>query len=106
MKEKTEKSIEKIFGGGGEEKFRKLESKILKEVLRKSKNTVIDCGGGVVLNEENIKILKEKAEIICLTASPDIILERISKEEIERHLLNVQNKREGIRDLLAEREQF
>ena len=69
------KSIPKIFADDGEAKFRDFEIEACKEAARSSKS-IISCGGGVVLNEINIEILKKSCHIILLTATPEVIYRR------------------------------
>lgn len=47
-----------------EDYFRSLETKVCK-LLKDKQNTILSCGGGVVLREENIAYLKENG-IVCL----------------------------------------
>lgn len=92
------RSICDIFSKKGEPYFRRLEKKILKEVSCENK-FVVSCGGGIVNSEENIKIMKETGIIICLKATPAVILER-TKGSVFRPLLNVDNPKEKIGILL------
>ncbi len=102
--EKTNKSISKIFEEEGEITFRELEIEIVK-IISEMDDIVLDCGGGIVLNWINVTRLKENGIIILLTASVERILER-SSSSTERPLLNVQNTREKIVELLKFREPF
>ena len=52
------KSIPDIFKENSEEYFRNEESKALKEALL-SAPCIVSCGGGIILKEENRKLLKE-----------------------------------------------
>ena len=47
-----------------EDYFRSHETKVCK-LLKDKQNTILSCGGGVVLREENIAYLKENG-IVCL----------------------------------------
>ena len=105
IEQKAEKSIPEIFQQDGETAFRELEIEVTKEVSQ-GKNRVIACGGGVVLNKINIDRLKKEAVIIYLTASPEVIMRRISTVEGERPLLNTSDKALTIQELLAFREPF
>lgn len=66
------------FSNVGEETFRKLETKVLKQNL--SKTAVIATGGGVVMKEENRTLLKSVANVFYLTAQPKILLQRIAND--------------------------
>jgi shikimate kinase len=101
---KANKDIPKIFEDDGEIKFRELEIEIVK-IVSEMDEVVVDCGGGVILNWINVVRLKEKGFIVLLTAPVEKILER-SSSSTERPLLNVQNTKEKIIELLKFREPF
>ena len=94
---REKRAISDIFAGDGEPYFRKVEKRVLKEVS-KEKKFVVACGGGIVLDKGNIKIMKETGIIICLAASPVVILERTSAYS-HRPLLSVKDPKKQI-DLL------
>ena len=96
--------ISRIFEEDGEPYFRKIESEIV-TAASKDKEAVIDAGGGVVISEQNVKRLKEHGLIFCLTARPEIILER-TKRYSHRPLLNTDNPLDSIKDLLKERAEY
>ena len=103
--EKREKdSISAIFKKRGEEYFRRLETKVVKEVALLD-NFVISTGGGVVLREGNIRLLKKNAFIVCLFASPEVILKRTEGDD-NRPLLEVNNQKKRIEELLALRKPY
>jgi shikimate kinase len=90
--------IADIFAKDGEPYFRRIEKQVLKEVA-KEKKFVVACGGGIVINEENIRIMKETGIIICLSTKPEAILERTFASKL-RPLLNVANPKKQIELLL------
>jgi len=94
---REKRSIPDIFTKDGEPYFRRIEKQILKEVS-KEKKFVVACGGGIVLDKENIKIMKETGVMVCLVASPEVILKRTSGMA-HRPLLNVRDPKKQI-DLL------
>ena len=102
---KAGKSIPEIFEQDGEVAFRKLEIEAAREVAGK-KNLVIACGGGVVLNKINIDRLKRECVIVCLTASPEVVLERALSEGETRPLLETPDKLATIRELVDFRVTF
>lgn len=71
-------SISAIFETYGEEHFRRLETKYVRE-LSKMKRCVIPCGGGVVLREENVEAMKAGGRVVLLEASPEAILDRVRR---------------------------
>jgi len=105
IEQKAGKPIPEIFQQDGEIAFRELEIEVTKEVS-KNKDLVIACGGGIVLNQINIDRLKRESTIVYLTASPAVILQRVSGKREERPLLASGNKAVKIRELLRFREPF
>ncbi len=98
------RTINEIFEKNGENYFRKIESEILKNVL-KNDNQIISTGGGIIKSVDNLRLLKENSVVFYLKASPDTLYERV-KNNKERPLLNVEAMREKIIILLDERENF
>ncbi|MBI5043392.1 MAG: shikimate kinase [Nitrospirae bacterium] len=96
------KRISEIFEESGEAYFRKIENDIIRDVSLRE-NTVISTGGGAIADKENLALLKRKSIIICLTARPEVILERIRKEEGIRPLLKVEDPLKRIKELLDSR---
>lgn len=101
IEEKEKRSIVEIFKVSGEEYFRQREKEIVQELSQKE-NLIIDCGGGVVLQQENIDRLKENGILIYLSADPQVIYRR-TKDRLHRPLLNVPNPQMKIRELLEQR---
>ncbi len=103
--EKTEgSSINEIFVKKGEPYFRQLETEALK-TLQDYDKFVISTGGGIVLREENVRILKEIGPLILLWAEPVVVYERV-KAESHRPLLNVPDPQEEINKILEVRKPF
>lgn len=96
--------ITDIFAQEGEPYFRRAETSALREVA-KQKNFVVACGGGIVLDQQNIRLMQESGKVICLAASPDAIFKRISTET-HRPLLNVADPEKQIELLLKLRLPF
>ncbi len=105
IEQKAGKTIPKIFKEDGEIAFRELEIAVTKEASGE-KDSVIACGGGVVLNKINVDRLKEEALIIHLTASPKVILKRTLHDYEERPLLKVADPTQTIKELLSFRKPF
>ena len=104
IEEKEKASISDIFSKKGEGYFRKAEKGVVKDVSL-MENVVVDAGGGVVIDAQNVENLKKKGIIVCLWAEPEVILER-TKKYSHRPLLNVANPLEKIKELLAARKPF
>lgn len=97
-------SINDIFAQKGEEYFRNIETSILNEVLNKE-NQIISTGGGIILKEENRSILKQNSIVIYLQASSNTLFERV-KNNKERPLLNVEDMKSKIENLLQQRKEL
>jgi len=100
--EREKKSIAEIFAQSGEPYFRKLEREVVHEIAAQ-KNLVIDCGGGVVTDPENLQALKANGIVFFLEAAPEAVYRRI-KGQKNRPLLNVADPLDKIKTLLAERD--
>jgi len=95
-------SIAEIFATRGEQCFRDLETEILTQLVGQ-RGQIISTGGGMLLREDNVELLRRMGPIICLQASPETIMQRIAASD-ERPLLNRPDAATEIRRLLAERE--
>ena len=104
VEKKEKQPITDIFEKFGEAHFRQLEKDAVVELSAKE-NLIIDCGGGVFINEENIRQLKKNGVVICLSATPECLLERTQRTKI-RPLLNVPDPLKKIKELLVVREPF
>ena len=99
IEEFMNKSIPNIFSEYGEEFFRELEKKALKDMLKKE-NVVVACGGGIIKDKANKEIMEGK--VIYLTAPIEFISDRINNSEIDRPLMS----KYSIQDLLIKREEL
>ena len=100
--EKTSRmKISEIFAVNGESYFRGLENEVVK-TLQEYDNFVISTGGGMVLREENVKMLKEIGPLVLLWAEPEVIYKRV-KSQTQRPLLNVADPMLEIRNILNSR---
>ena len=97
-------SINEIFSRFGEPAFRDMETGMVEKVSKK-KNVIISTGGGAVLRQENMESLKRGGVVVCLTARPETILKRTSRN-CERPLLQVADPLQRIHDLLEARGPF
>lgn len=95
-------SIEEIFAQKGEEYFRSKERDVVQLISDKI-GVIIDCGGGIVLNDQNMVNLKKNGFLIFLKASPKKILSNIQLQEHKRPLLNVADPLSAIKELLDKR---
>lgn len=97
--------IPQIVEQGGWPHFREFESRIVKDVSDTAENSIIDCGGGVVLDPENIKNLKRRGKVILLTASFSAILKRLRGDPKRPSLKPGLTFEEEQKQILTEREE-
>jgi len=97
-------TISDIFEKHGETYFRDVEARIIQRVMM-GQNQVIATGGGAVIRDENRQAFKKAGLVVCLTARPEVIYERI-KHETHRPLLRTSDPLEKIREMLDSRDGF
>lgn len=93
--------ISEIFARYGETYFRDLETKLIGS-LQERRPSVISCGGGAVLREENTAMMKSMGKIVLLTASPTTVYYRV-KDSTSRPVLNGHMNPDDIRQLMETR---
>ena len=96
------RSVAGIFKESGEAYFRQIEKQIVKKVSTREE-IIIDCGGGVVLDQENIDTLKKNGRLIHLSASEEFIHRMISRNKDRPLLHGVSHPQEKIKALLEQR---
>lgn len=94
-------AITDIFAKYGEPYFRDLETSTVIELQKRSK-TIVSCGGGAVMREENTAHMKTNGRIVLLTAKPETIYERV-KDSTDRPILNNNMNVEFISSLMEKR---
>jgi len=94
-------SISDIFEIHGETAFRDGERRVIARLLREPPH-VLATGGGAFMDAETRRLIREKAHSVWLRADFDVLLHRVSRRN-NRPLLNVDNKGEVLRNLMAER---
>jgi len=97
-------TISEIFERCGEPYFRSLEARIIKRVMQ-SDNQVVSTGGGAVIRDENRVVFKKTGLVVCLTARPEVVFDRI-KNETHRPLLRTPDPMLSIRELLDSRAKY
>ncbi len=94
--------VAEIFSREGEDAFRRRESLALESVLA-GESGVIACGGGIILREENVRLLRENAVVFYLAVSAQAALERACEDGTVRPLLQVVDAASATERLLEER---
>ena len=72
--------ISTIFQSYGEEYFRGLETKVVEELVQED-GLVISTGGGLVLREESVSLLKQNGKIVWLRGKVDTLTKRLSEDK-------------------------
>ena len=98
-------TIEQIFSKYGEEYFRNLEKKVI-EGLKEKENIVISTGGGVVIDEVNIDILKKNGIFVYLEASIDTLVRNVKSSKENRPLLDNDNLYSNIEEIYNKRKRL
>jgi len=80
IEKKARCSIETIISRHGWECFRNIEKNLIKELSRET-GLVIATGGGVVMNEDNVRNLKRSGWIVWLTAGAEALKQRMLRDE-------------------------
>ena len=106
------KSVPEIFATDGEPAFRSLERQVL-EQIGIGKHTVVSTGGGAVLSAANRRAMSTTGIIICLEASPAVILDRLRRsaasadsDAVSRPLLHGDDPLRRIEHLKQSRQQY
>jgi shikimate kinase len=98
----TGMQISDLFGQFGEEFFREREAEALHSLVGRE-GLVVATGGGIVTRECNMPVLRSVGLVVALSASEDVIFERVSRNN-KRPLLHTPNPRATVSELLADRE--
>ncbi len=104
VEKKEKQKISKIFEEKGEAYFRRLETVAIGEALQGEKK-VVATGGGSLLLEENRFLLQEGGVVICLSALPIEIFNRVSRRK-NRPLLKSKDVLAEIKKLLLARQKY
>jgi shikimate kinase len=100
LEERAGQTIPAIFATHGEAAFRQMERDLCQELAARQ-GLVIATGGGALVDAANRERLTATGLVICLEASPDSLVARLS--ESDRPLLQAADPEARIRELLAAR---
>jgi len=87
IEKKTGKKIRQIFEQDGENFFRKIETETLRELSVNNK-VIISLGGGTIVSDENIGILKNSGKLIYLKMSSEAAFGRLKHKRDRPALKN------------------
>ena len=93
-------TIPQIFEQHGEEAFREAETESLRHLRGRA---IVVTGGGIILREENVLLLRELGRTVWLDADEETLWERASRRGT-RPLLRTANPRERFAEILRERQ--
>jgi len=99
--ERVGMQVAEIFAKHGEPWFREQESAALRS-LGILQRAVVSTGGGIVLHPRNRELLRELGFVVWLTASEEVIFERVSRNK-KRPLLQTADPRTTVHELLERR---
>ncbi|PJJ83161.1 shikimate kinase [Mucilaginibacter auburnensis] len=108
FEEKVGTSITQYFEEHGQDAFRLLESKILKET-EYAENVVVSTGGGLPVFFDNMEWMNANGQSIYIKLTPATLAERLDKGKTTRPLILGKHGEElvaFITEKLAERESF
>ena len=98
IEKKFNLSITEIFQKFGEEVFRNVETEMLKSI----DNSVVSCGGGIILKEKNRIIINNSGRTFLLVCEVDELLNRL-KGSKTRPLLNTKDPTSFLSDMWEKR---
>jgi shikimate kinase len=101
-------SIPEIFAAEGETGFRDRETAALRALIDRQgagqeEERVIATGGGILGREENVALLRRLGTLVCLTARPDVIVERTRPWDNRPMLARAPDPAAAVECLLAAR---
>lgn len=86
IEKRVGKRIAQIFAEEGEAAFRHIERRMCR-FLSAQEGLVISTGGGMLVDEGNRDVMLASGLVVCLSASPDALLQRLQADKAERPLL-------------------
>ncbi|MDT0678584.1 shikimate kinase [Autumnicola musiva] len=94
--------IQNIFRKKGELYFRKLETKVLKDILEKGNDMVVSLGGGTPCYGNNLEWIQEvsNAKTIYLKAAVSTLTERLFLEKVHRPVISHLETKEELEEFL------
>lgn len=93
--------ISAIFPKFGEQRFRRAETEALRS-LQTTEHIIIVTGGGIVLRNENVEILKRLGVIVWVDGDEETLFARASQKQ-NRPLLQSKNPRKTFAQILGAR---
>ncbi len=102
IEQSAEMSIQEIVEREGWDEFRERESRLVQDACART-GIVVDCGGGVILRNENIQALRSTGRIVFLSCDPEILAKRIDGDSNRPSLTGKKSSTDEIIEVLADR---
>jgi shikimate kinase len=85
-----ELTVPEIFKYKGELYFRKMETKVLEDVLEDPNSLIVALGGGTPCYGTNLDLIKNfpESKMVYLKASVEFLVKRLFKEKAQRPMIN------------------
>jgi shikimate kinase len=91
IEKKEKRSVSDIFKKDGELHFRMLETELLKTI---NQNSIIACGGGLPIHNNNMGLINSKGISIYLKVSNNCLFNRLKTEKRIRPLIKNKTNKE------------
>ncbi len=95
------RTVPEIFSEEGEEEFRNIEWKALKQVVKKD-NIVVSTGGGAPCHCDNMNLMEKYGDVLYLRLDTDTLVSRLKSATKDRPIVRGKNEyelREYVTDL-------
>lgn len=102
------RTVPQLFAERGEQGFRELERRLLRE-YGEFEDIVLSCGGGTPCFFDNMDFILQQSQCVYLKATPETLAMHLRMGKVERPLIKGKSPDElqdYIRQSLAEREPF
>ncbi len=102
-----QQKIKEIFTESGEEYFRDLETKLIENIQKQwdihKYKKVIACGGGIILNPQNVQTMKKNGVIVHLEGNINTIYNRLILDQTRPLVADEKHLKKRIEKLMEDR---
>lgn len=103
IEDMTKVPISKFFQYEGEAAFRRLESAMLKEVAQRNDGLIVACGGGIVLDAENVRVMRETGAVVYIYRPIEAITRGMAVPDVQARPM-LQGDIQKLKKIFEERE--
>lgn len=75
------RKISAIFEEGGEALFRRIETDTLAKIARRKTGTIVSCGGGIVLADENVRMMRDTGTVVLVRRDIETIIRSVDTKK-------------------------